>query len=61
MSRRRTSTPAPPVRRCVIYTRKSTSMGLEQEFNTLDAQRDAWKRIVDFVHTSSATKIGVTI
>ncbi len=28
-------------RRCAIYTRKSTSMGLEQEFNTLDAQREA--------------------
>jgi site-specific DNA recombinase len=25
--------------RCAIYTRKSTSEGLEQEFNTLDAQR----------------------
>ena len=46
MSRRRTSTPAPPVRRCVIYTRKSTSMGLEQEFNTLDAQRDACEAFI---------------
>jgi site-specific DNA recombinase len=27
--------------RCAIYTRKSTEEGLEQEFNTLDAQRDA--------------------
>jgi len=27
--------------RCAIYTRKSTSEGLEQEFNTLDAQREA--------------------
>jgi site-specific DNA recombinase len=27
--------------RCAIYTRKSTSMGLEQEFNSLDAQREA--------------------
>jgi len=26
-----------------------------------DAQRDAWKRIVDFVHTSSAAKIGVQL
>jgi hypothetical protein len=25
--------------RCAIYTRKSTEEGLEQEFNTLDAQR----------------------
>jgi site-specific DNA recombinase len=27
--------------RCAIYTRKSTSAGLEQEFNSLDAQREA--------------------
>lgn len=27
--------------RCAIYTRKSTEEGPEQEFNTLDAQRDA--------------------
>src|SRR3954466_7145495 len=27
--------------RCAIYTRKSTEDGLEQEFNSLDAQRDA--------------------
>jgi DNA invertase Pin-like site-specific DNA recombinase len=37
--------PSPPaiVRklRCAVYTRKSTDEGLEKEFNTLDAQRDA--------------------
>ncbi|MCB9838233.1 MAG: recombinase family protein [Phycisphaeraceae bacterium] len=27
--------------RCAIYTRKSTEEGLEQEFNTLDAQRES--------------------
>lgn len=27
--------------RCAVYTRKSTSEGLEQDFNTLDAQREA--------------------
>jgi len=27
--------------RCAIYTRKSTDEGLQQEFNTLDAQREA--------------------
>ena len=27
--------------RCAIYTRKSTEDGLEQEYNTLDAQRDS--------------------
>lgn len=32
-----------PVRalRCAIYTRKSTEEGLEQAFNTLQAQREA--------------------
>ena len=32
-----------PVRklRCAVYTRKSTEEGLDQEFNSLDAQRDA--------------------
>ena len=29
------------VLRCAIYTRKSTEDGLEQEFNSLDAQREA--------------------
>ena len=32
--------PAQPTTRCAIYTRKSTEEGLEQEFNTLDAQRE---------------------
>ncbi|TWU04172.1 hypothetical protein CA54_60540 [Symmachiella macrocystis] len=27
--------------RCAIYTRKSTNEGLEQEFNSLDAQRES--------------------
>lgn len=27
--------------RCAIYTRKSTDEGLEQAFNTLDAQRES--------------------
>jgi site-specific DNA recombinase len=31
----------PPQRRCAIYTRKSTDEGLEQAFNSLDAQREA--------------------
>ena len=31
----------PRHRRCAIYTRKSTEHGLEQEFNSLDAQREA--------------------
>lgn len=27
--------------RCAIYTRKSTEEGLDQEFNSLDAQRES--------------------
>ena len=27
--------------RCAIYTRKSSEEGLDMEFNSLDAQRDA--------------------
>src|SRR6476469_771860 len=30
-----------PLVRCAIYTRKSTEDGLEQEFNSLDAQRES--------------------
>ena len=30
-----------PVVHCAIYARKSTDEGLEQEFNSLDAQREA--------------------
>lgn len=32
--------------RCAIYTRKSTNEGLEQEFNSLDAQREACEAYV---------------
>src|SRR6478752_5972034 len=32
---------APRSLRCAIYTRKSTERGLDQEFNSLDAQREA--------------------
>lgn len=39
MSPRQTS--AMPVVRCAIYTRKSTEEGLEQAFNSLDAQRES--------------------
>ena len=31
--------------RCAIYTRKSTEEGLDMDFNTLDAQREACGRI----------------
>ena len=32
--------------RCAIYTRKSSEEGLEQEFNSLDAQREACEAYV---------------
>lgn len=40
---RKASTPAPGTKRvrCAIYTRKSTEEGLDQEFNSLDAQRES--------------------
>ncbi len=33
-------------KRCAIYTRKSTSAGLEQDFNSLDAQREACEHYI---------------
>ncbi len=39
-SRKTKAIPAGPVR-CAIYTRKSTEEGLAQDFNSLDAQREA--------------------
>ena len=30
-----------PKRRCAVYTRKSTDEGLDMEYNSLEAQRDA--------------------
>jgi DNA invertase Pin-like site-specific DNA recombinase len=45
MSRRKLPDQVMPARvkklRCAVYTRKSTDEGLDKEFNTLDAQRDA--------------------
>ncbi len=35
-----------PTIRCAIYTRKSTEEGLEQEFNSLDAQREAGEAFI---------------
>lgn len=34
------------IKRCAIYTRKSVEDGLEQEFNSLDAQREAGEAYV---------------
>ncbi len=43
MAGRRTENPTV---RCAIYTRKSTEEGLEQEFNSLDAQREAGEAFI---------------
>jgi site-specific DNA recombinase len=39
-------TESKPVMRCAIYTRKSSEEGLEQSFNSLDAQREAGEAFV---------------
>ena len=40
--------------RCAIYTRKSTEAGLEQDFNSLDAQREACEAYIK----SQAMRVG---
>src|SRR5262249_29182225 len=47
MKRHRTPAPATlqPIR-CAVYTRKSSEEGLEQEFNSLDAQRESGEAYV---------------
>src|SRR2546426_4220740 len=36
----------PKMRRCAVYTRKSSEEGLEQEFNSLHAQREACEAFI---------------
>jgi DNA invertase Pin-like site-specific DNA recombinase len=38
--------PKSPIRRCAIYTRKSSEEGLEQDFNSLHAQREACEAFI---------------
>ena len=38
---------SPKPLRCAIYTRKSTEHGLELEFNSLDAQREACEAYIN--------------
>lgn len=45
MTRRRAPEPVNRIR-CAVYTRKSSEEGLEQEFNSLDAQREAGEAYV---------------
>lgn len=39
----------PEPRRCALYTRKSSDEGLDQAFNSLDAQREACAAYVAFL------------
>ena len=39
--------------RCAIYTRKSTEEGLEQDFNSLDAQREACEAFIKVKSTKA--------
>ncbi len=41
------ASPSPARVRCAIYTRKSTDEGLDQDFNTLEAQREAGESFVN--------------
>jgi hypothetical protein len=38
--------PKQPIRWCAVYTRKSSEEGLEQDFNSLDAQCEAGRAYV---------------
>jgi len=54
----RKATTALPLVRCAIYTRKSTEEGLEQEFNSLDAQRESAEAFIrSQTHENSTTII----
>src|SRR5439155_22276974 len=46
MSKKITPEVAKQIVRCAIYTRKSTEEGLQQDFNTLDAQRESGEAFV---------------
>lgn len=41
MTMGQSATPVVVKKRCAVYTRKSTDEGLDQEYNSLEAQRDA--------------------
>jgi site-specific DNA recombinase len=40
------SAPKPEIKRCAVYTRKSSEEGLEQDFNSLHAQREACEAFI---------------
>src|SRR5207245_9723113 len=47
MKKPATATPRNGSVRCAIYTRKSSEEGLEQEFNSLQAQREACEAFIE--------------
>jgi hypothetical protein len=47
-------------RRCAIYTRKSSEEGLEQEFNSLHAQREACEAYIASQRSGSSIRCGTS-
>jgi hypothetical protein len=49
--------------RCAIYTRKSSEEGLEQSFNSLDAQREACEAYIlsQRQEAGALSKLGTTM
>ena len=47
--------------RCAIYTRKSTEEGLEQEFNSLDAQRESSEAFIKSQAHEADKSYGVVV
>ncbi len=48
-----------PAVHCAIYTRKSSEEGLEQAFNSLDAQREACEAFIRHCHVNrSVSQLG---
>lgn len=44
--------------RCAVYTRKSTEEGLEQDYNSIDAQRDAGHAYITSQRAQGWTAVG---
>src|ERR1043166_4042814 len=49
----------PMVRRCAVYTRKSSEEGLEQDFNSLHAQREACEAFIKSQKSEGWRLIGI--
>ena len=52
---------APAKLRCAIYTRKSSEEGLEQDFNSLDAQREACEAFIASQKREGWSPVGETV